>query len=176
MKQLLLFLFSVSFFSLTVAQEPVQDYRFGIGDLLQITVFDEPDLSIEVRLSGSGNVSYPFIGEIEVAGLTVSQLEQLLVGGLKGDYLIEPRINVSVKEYRPFYIYGEVEEPGGYEYSPGLSLRKALALAGGFTERASKSKIFSVAEGHSMERDRRRVTLDSIINPGDVITVEQSFF
>jgi polysaccharide export outer membrane protein len=155
--------------------ETLSDYQLGSGDRIQIQVFDEADLSMEVRLSDAGTISYPFLGEVRVSGNTVSQLEAQIVGGLKGDYLVDPKVNVAVVEYRPFYINGEVEEPGGYPYQPGLTLRKAIALAGGFTERASKSKINVLTEGAIDDR-QRQIGMDVVLNPGDIVTVEQSFF
>jgi protein involved in polysaccharide export with SLBB domain len=155
--------------------ETLSDYQLGSGDRIQIQVFDEADLSMEVRLSDAGTISYPFLGEVSVSGNTVSQLEAQIVGGLKGDYLVDPKVNVAVVEYRPFYINGEVEEPGGYPYQPGLTLRKAIALAGGFTERASKSKINVLSEGAADGR-QRQIAMDVTLKPGDIVTVEQSFF
>jgi protein involved in polysaccharide export with SLBB domain len=175
MRCISLFLLAVLFPLAGIAAETLSDYRLGSGDRIQIQVFDEPDLSMEVRLSDAGTISYPFLGEVRVSGNTVSQLEAQIVGGLKGDYLVDPKVNVSVVEYRPFYINGEVEDPGGYPYQPGLTLRKAIALAGGFTERASKSKINVLSEG-AIDGRQRQIGMDVMLNPGDIVTVEQSFF
>jgi len=150
------------------------EYRLGSGDLISILVFGEEDLSMEVRIRDQASISYPFLGQIQVLEKTISELENIIVTGLRGDYLIEPRVTVSIEEYRPFFIMGEVEEPGGYPYQPGLTLRKAVTLAGGFTERASRSKIY-IAQGGTV-RNRRSIALDDGIQPDDVITVEQSFF
>ena len=158
-----------------LAADSLSDYQLGSGDRIQIQVFDEADLSMEVRLSDAGTISYPFLGEIRVAGNTISQLEAQIVGGLMGDYLINPTVNVSVIEYRPFYVNGEVKDPGGFPYQPGLTLRKAITLAGGFTERASKTKINVLSEG-AVEGKQRQIALDELLNPGDIVTVEQSFF
>ena len=130
---------------------------------------------MEVRLSDAGTISYPFLGELRVSGNTVSQLEAQIVNGLIGDYLIDPKVNVSVTEYRPFYVNGEVESPGGFPYQPGLTLRKAIALAGGFTERASKTKITVLSEG-AVDGKQRQISIDEMLVPGDIVTVEQSFF
>jgi len=157
------------------AAETLSDYRLGSGDRIQIQVFDEEGLSMEVRLSDAGTLSYPFLGELRVSGNTVNQLEAQIVSGLKGDYLVDPKVNVAVIEYRPFYINGEVDEPGGYPYQPGLTLRKAIALAGGFTERASKTKITVLSEG-AVAGKQRQIDIDEMLSPGDIVTVEQSFF
>ena len=89
-------------------------YRLGAGDLIAISVYDEPDLSLELRIGLSGAVSYPLLGDIDVAGLSPKELEQKLVERLKGPYLVDPSVSVSIMEYRPFYVTGEVEKPGSY--------------------------------------------------------------
>ncbi|MEX2327428.1 MAG: polysaccharide biosynthesis/export family protein, partial [Pseudomonadales bacterium] len=154
--------------------ETLSDYRLGSGDQIRITVYDEPDLSMEVRLSDTGSISYPFLGEIQVLGRSVAELEKRIRDGLRGDYLVEPEVSISILEYRPFFIHGEVEAPGGFAYVPGITLRKAIALAGGFTERASRRKIQVIRDG--VASGARAIGLDEELQPGDIITVEQSFF
>lgn len=162
--------------SLASAVETLSDYRLGSGDKIKITVYDEPDLSMEVRLSDAGTISYPFLGEIPVLGKTVGQLEKSIHDGLKGDYLVKPEVTVAIEEYRQFYIHGEVENPGGFAFVPGITLRKAIALAGGFTERASRRKIYVIHDNASKNGEGDPIGLDEQIRPGDIITVDQSFF
>jgi len=151
-------------------------YRLGSGDVISINVFGEEDLSFEqIRLTDAGTFSYPFLGEVRANGKTAAELEQQIVAGLKGDYLVDPRVSVSILEYREFFVNGEVKNPGGYPFKPGLTLRKAIALAGGLSERASESKM-SVIRDSDPERKPVRATLDTPIMPGDIITIEQSFF
>lgn len=150
-------------------------YQIGSGDLLSIQVFGEEDLSLEVRLSDAGTISYPFLGELRARGLSIGQLSELIRDQLADGYLVNPSVNVTVLEYREFFINGEVEKPGGYPYQPGLTLQKAVALAGGFTERASKSKIFVVPDGKEGD-EPVRIKLSTAIRPGDIITIEESFF
>ncbi|MBV1930646.1 MAG: polysaccharide export protein [Porticoccaceae bacterium] len=151
-------------------------YTLGSGDVLSIRVFGEEDLSFEqIRLTDTGSLSYPFLGEIKAKGKTATELEQNLITGLKGDYLIDPKVSVSILEYRDFFVNGEVKNPGGYPFAPGLTLRKAVALAGGFTERASKSKLTIIREA-DQSRISMPATLDTPIEPGDIVTIEQSFF
>lgn len=151
------------------------DYRLGSGDKILINVYGEEDLTIETLLSDSGLINYPFLGELKVTGLSLGKLEALIIKGLKGDYLISPNVQVSIIEYRPFFIKGEVEKPGGYPFQPGLSIAKAAALAEGFTERASKSKIF-VVRGDDPSQTPVKVNLNTLLRPGDIVTVQQSFF
>ena len=151
-----------------------QGYRIGSGDLLSINVFGEDDLSLEkVRVGTNGTISIPLLGEIVVKKMTVAELESDLIRRFKDGYLKKPIVTVSVVEYRLFYINGEVKKPGGYNFVDGLTVQKAVALAGGFTERASKSNI-------TLEREfvdkKHKVGLNDDVNPGDVITVDESFF
>lgn len=151
-------------------------YKLSSGDVIRINVFGEPDLSFdELRLTDAGTFSYPFIGEVKAKGKTASEIEQTLVEALKGDYLVNPRISVSVLKYREFYISGEVKTPGGYPYQPGLTLRRAAALAGGLTERASSKRITIIRDADP-SRTPEQANLDTVIQPGDTITIDQGFF
>ncbi len=150
-------------------------YRLGAGDVLTIRVYDEDDMTREkLRLPDSGLVSFPF-GDVCALGVTVSELEARITEGLRGDYLVNPRVSVSIEEYRPFFIYGQVEKPGGYPFQSGLNVRKAVSIAGGFRERASPSKIYVVREGDAANA-ADKVDLNSPVWPGDTVTVEESFF
>jgi polysaccharide export outer membrane protein len=152
-------------------------YRLASGDVISIYVLGEDDLKREkVRLTDAGTIQYPVLGEIRIRGLTTGELEQRITSGLlKADYLKNPKVTVSIDEYRPFFINGEVYKPGGYPYVPGLTVLKAVSLAGGFKDRASKRNMFVVRDGAPNDQ-RQKVELDSVIYPGDVLTVEESFF
>ena len=150
-------------------------YKLGPGDQILINVFGEEDLSMDFRLNDTGKLNYPFLGELEVEGLGVIELEQLITRGLRGPYLVDPDVTVSIKEYRPFYLHGEVEKPGGISYQPGLTIQRAIALGGGFTERASKKKITVIRAGDT-NPIARPIKLNDPVHAGDVITVHQSFF
>lgn len=149
-------------------------YTLNTGDQVQVTVFEEPDLSISAILDDTGAISYPLLGEVQVRGLTVRELEREITERLRGRFLVNPRVNVSILEYRPFYVRGEVNRPGGFAFKPGLTVEKAVSMAGGFTSRASKSKFFIVSD--DSEETRREAQLSSRIRPGDVVFIEQSFF
>lgn len=158
-----------------LAQEGLSDYRLGSGDKIKVQVYGEDDMTVEVLLSDAGTISYPFIGEMDVLGLTVGLLEAKILAGLKPDYFVEPQVTVTMLEYRQFFINGEVEDPGGYAFQPGLSIRKAVSLAGGFTERASKTNIMVIRDNDDSQAEHS-VELNDPVSPGDIITVEQSFF
>ncbi len=174
-KHFILLLGLLLFSSFLNANTSMSQYRLGSGDQIKIVVFGQDDLSIQTRLPDVGTISYPFLGDIRVVGLTVSELENLIYTGLLGDYLVNPSVAVSIVEYRPFFIDGEVKKPGGYPYQPGLSVDKAAALAGGYTERASRTKIF-ISRSLDDGQQRFVVNTNDIVQPGDIVTVEQSFF
>lgn len=98
--------------SLTLAQG-VGQYTLSAGDVIRIDVVGEKELSFnQLRLTDAGGFSYPFIGELNVQGKTAAQIEQLITDRLRGDYLVDPRVSVSVPRYRQFFISGEVRSPG----------------------------------------------------------------
>jgi polysaccharide export outer membrane protein len=158
------------------AGSSISNYRLASGDVISIQVLGEEDLRREkIRLSDAATISYPILGEIKLFGKTVGELEALIRDGLKGRYLVNPQVTVTIVEYRSFFINGQVEKPGGYPYIPGLTVRKAVSLAGGFRERANKNKIFVISDDDRSQTPRR-VDQDAPIKPGDIITVEESFF
>ena len=164
--------------SLVFAENDVADlkqYLLGTGDMVRIQVYDEKDLYLETRVSDTGTISYPFLGELAVKGISLAKLEALITARLKGDYLINPKVSIDMIEYRQFYVNGEIENAGGFPYQPGLTVRKAISLAGGFKERASKDKIYIIRDD-STTSEAIKITLDEAVRPGDIITVEQSFF
>lgn len=173
---LIILTFTISFTVLSAgATTEMVDYRMNAGDRISVRVYGESDLNIDVMLGESGSINYPFLGELKVSGLTPSELESIIVKGLKGDYLINPSVTVSIAQYRPIFIYGEVQVPGGYSYQPGLTVGKAAALAQGITERGSENRIFLTREGVSKD-EKVRVKMTTKLQPGDVVTIEQGFF
>lgn len=172
---LLLFLMVVRSFG-AEPDNSLSSYRLSSGDVVSIRVFGEDELSLDkIRLSDAGTISYPILGEIKVGGMTVGELEQLIESGLKGRYLLDPRVTVTIQEYRQFFINGQVYKPGGYPFIPGLTVRKAISIAGGLKERAAEDKI-SVIHDTDPTGTPNRVDLNTPVYPGDILTVEESFF
>ena len=160
-----------------IAQAPeLSTYKLGSGDMISVRVLGEDDLRREkVRLSDAGTMSFPVLGEIRVRGMTASALEDYITKGLKGRYLLNPQVTVTIDEYRNFFVNGMVEKPGGYPFSPGLTVRKAITLAGGFKERASRDKI-NIIRDDDPKQIPRKVDLNAVVLPGDILTIEESFF
>ena len=155
---------------------PLSSYKLGSGDMISIRVLGEDDLKREkIRLSDAGTLSFPILGEIRVRGMTVGALEDYITKGLQGRYLLDPKVTVSIEEYRNFFVNGLVEKPGGYQFVPGLTVRKAVSIAGGFKERAARDKI-NIIRDDDPTQTPRRVDLNSPVMPGDILTIEESFF
>lgn len=151
-------------------------YKLSAGDVISIRVLGEDDLNREkIRLTDAGSISYPALGEIRVMNMTIGDLEKIITDGLRGRFLVNPKVSVQIDEYRPFYINGMVDKPGGYPFQPGLTVRKAASLAGGFKERASVNKVFIIRESDPAQRSQN-ASLNSPVYPGDIVTVEESFF
>lgn len=148
----------------------VSSYRLSAGDKLLIQVFGEDDLKLDTLIGEEGKISYPFLGEIKVAGLSIHELESKITQGLKGAYLVNPEVNISILQYRPFFINGEVNEPGGYPYQPNLTFRKAIALGGGLTKQASVELATIVRESDT-SKTPEKINQDFVISPGDIITI-----
>jgi protein involved in polysaccharide export with SLBB domain len=151
------------------------DYVLGPGDQLRIVVYGEDDLTTDVKIDKSGFISFPFLDDIQAIGLSTKKLENEIRKGLLGDYIVDPQVSVSVTLYRPFFIHGQVKRPGGYPYQDYLTLDKAIAIAGGLSNRASSSewKITRLVNGVKMTVEGNVATE---ILPDDIIKIEQSFF
>jgi polysaccharide export outer membrane protein len=118
---------------LSFARRPVTDYRIGSGDLIEIKVFGEDRLSQQARISPSGEIAMPFLGNVQASGLTQFELEEKISSLLKGRLLQNPQVTVFIREYRsqPVFVLGAVKNPGNYQITQRLNLVDALAMAGG---------------------------------------------
>jgi polysaccharide export outer membrane protein len=151
------------------------DYKLGSGDRVRVTVYGEEDLSGEFQVDSTGYIRLPLIGQMQASGHSAYQLEGSIEASLENGYLKNPRVNVEVTTYRPFYIIGQVNRPGQYAYVSNMSALDAIGLAGGFTEHALESVVHIRHEGDGKERD---VAPDETVKvrPGDVIRVDQTLF
>lgn len=150
-------------------------YRLGSGDIVKIKVFNQEDLSGEYTVQGTGRISLPLIGDVNAQDKTVKELEEIIANKLKPDYLLNPRVNVQVLNYRPFYILGEVKEPKSYPYVDGMTYRNAVAIAGGFTYRAKENHVI-VVRANDDKKTELRLDIDALVQPGDIIHIEERFF
>lgn len=150
-----------------------QAYRLGPGDKIRVTVFNETDLSGDFDVNDQGSVSLPLIGSVAVAGKTVDDAKNLITQKYGANYLVNPRVSIEVLNYRPFFILGEVKNPGSYPYVAGMTVLNAVALAGGYTPRADKGDIHVK---HNGSDGQQSIKEDDPVLPGDLITVTERFF
>jgi protein involved in polysaccharide export with SLBB domain len=123
--------------------QPQSEYQYQLGpnDVVRVQVFGEEDLTVESKVGGDGAINFPLLGSVPIAGKTVKELQEYLIGRLAEGYVRSPKVMVLLVRYRNFYVHGEVKTPGGYPYEAGLTVQKAISLAGGFTEKAETRKI-----------------------------------
>ena len=145
------------------------------GDKVKVTVFNEQQLSGEFVVDGTGNIAFPLIGQVPVAGLAGNEVEQRLTERLSGRYLINPKVSVEIMSQRPIYLLGEVGKAGEYPYRPGLNVVSAIALAGGFSPRASTNYV-TIRRASGGELKDHPVDPSVIVYPGDMITVQERLF
>ena len=164
-------------------------YVLTPNDQIAVEVFGEDDLRTNGRLNGEGNLSLPLLGSVKLAGLTLTQAASRLTELYGRDYLVSPRVNVTLVGYakRRFTVLGQVNRPGSYEMpegSPGgIDLLEAVALAGGYTRIAAPERVSVRREGTSGDQvlriNAKRVAKGSSgfrVLPGDTITVGESIF
>jgi polysaccharide export outer membrane protein len=150
-------------------------YRFGSGDRLRIIVFGQDNLSNAYSVDGAGDISMPLIGRVRAQSLAAAELERAIEARLRQGYLREPSVSVEVEAFRPFFVLGEVTVAGQYPFISGMTVQKAIAVAGGFTPRAIESSVdvTRVIEGRSVTFP---APLTFPVKPGDTLTVGERFF
>jgi len=170
---------------------PTASASLGVGDVVEIRVYQEADLSGAFRIATDGTVDYPFCGRVKVAGLSSGALVDLLTDCLKDGYLKRPQVTVFLKEYnsQKVFVFGEVQKPGTFAYEPAMTIIQAITLANGFTKSAAKDSVIVsrviVNESTLKSEERKvRVPVESIgegreknflVQPGDIVYVPESF-
>ena len=161
--------------STSTTTRTVTEYTLSSGDQVKITVFGQTDLSGQFDVDGAGTISMPLIGQVNVDGLTVPQLETRISDMLSDGYLINPQVSAEVANYRPFYILGEVRNPGEYPYTNGLTVMEAVASAGGFTYRARKNVVY-VRGAEAGAEEGVALTATTPVRPGDTLRIGERIF
>jgi polysaccharide export outer membrane protein len=150
-------------------------YTLGPNDRIRLKVYGEADISGEYEIDSNGYASIPLAGRIRAAGLTTGQLERSVVAALAKGIVRDPRVNIEMAMYRPYYILGEVKKSGEYPYRLGITILDAVASAGGFTYRANENKVFLRRSGGNTEEV---YPLDTPVKvfPGDNIRIPERYF
>ncbi len=152
-----------------------ENYRLAVRDRVAIKVFGQADLSGEFEIDASGQISYPLLGQVQAVGHSVDELRGIITSDLNRDFVVDPRVSVEVLNFRPFFSLGQVNSPGSYPYIGGLTIRQAVAVAGGFTRRARQADVIVVRET-GVGTQRFRATLNARVLPDDTIEVERRLF
>ena len=157
------------------ASPMLDSYQIGSGDKLRVIVYGEDDLGGTFDVDGGGYVSLPLVGQVKVGGLTAHQVERNVTDKLADGFLKQPRVNIEVTQYRPFYVIGEVNRPGQYPYVNDMNVLNAVAVAGGYTQKAIESGFYLRRNGETKE-EYLKADPTAKIYPGDVIRIDSSPF
>jgi polysaccharide biosynthesis/export protein len=153
----------------------VPAYTLDSGDRLRVVVFGQDGLTNSYVLDASGNIQMPLIATVSARGLTTDQLSLRIADMLRQGYVREPHVAVEVEAYRPFFILGEVAQPGQYPYTPNMTVETAVAIAGGFGPRGLHSPVI-ISRNYNGQTIRYQAPLTSPIGPGDTIQVQERWF
>jgi polysaccharide export outer membrane protein len=150
-------------------------YRLGSGDRLRIVVFGQEGLTNSYAVDANGSVTLPLIGSVPARGLTATELAQSIAGRLRQGFIREPHVAVEIEAHRPFFILGEVANPGQYPYIANMTVETAVAVAGGFSPRAYRYriKLTRLIDGEIV---RGLVPPAYPVQPGDTINVTERWF
>jgi len=153
----------------------VEPYALDSGDALRVTVFEQPSLSATYTIDVEGMISMPLVGDLPARGLTTDELDASITTALREGFLRNPDVSVEVAAYRPFFVLGEVGTSGQFPYVAGMTVRSAIAIAGGFSPRAVRENV-DVSRVINGEVVVGRIHLNEAVRPGDVITVRERWF
>jgi len=165
---------------------PAASTTLGPGDLIEVRVFEEADLSGPYRVAPGGTIDFPLCGKVEVQGLNTSATADMLRRCLGEKYLKHPQVTVLLREYnsKKIFVFGEVQKPGTFPYEEDMSIIQAITMAGGFTKIASKNDIAVTRQVEGKET-KIRVPVADIgtgreknfrLQPGDIVFVPESIF
>jgi polysaccharide export outer membrane protein len=150
-------------------------YTLDSGDKLRIVVFGQDGISNSYIVDAGGNVNLPLVGAVSARGHSTQQLSQMIAERLKQGYVREPHVTVEIETYRPFFILGEVTNPGQYPYVADMTVEKAIAIAGGFAPRASKGNV-EITRNAPGQQFKGAVPLTYPMRPGDTVVVKERWF
>ena len=150
-------------------------YRLDTGDRLRVFVYGQPNLSRAYTVDQDGRITVPLIGSVRARGRTTRQLERVITDRLGSEFVRDPHVTVDILQNRPFFILGEVEKDGQYPYVSGMTVLTAVAIAGGFSERAN-TRSFRITRRNDGVVDVIEAPADYLIEPGDTVEVHERFF
>lgn len=149
-------------------------YYLDTGDKLRIFVYGQPNLSRQYIVDHDGKIAVPLIGEVSARGKTTRELQSVIRARLGSEFVKDPQVTVDVQQNRPFFILGEVRNAGQYPYVSGMTVETAIAIAGGYTERASERK-FRITRRINGMVEQIEAPGDYVLKPGDTVYVFERF-
>ena len=169
-----------------VVHEYTPASTLGPGDVFEVKVYDEKELSGIYRVSSSGSISFPLIGKVHVEGMTSTDAADVIQGRLGEKYLRNPQVSIFIKEYnsKKISVFGQVNKPGTFKYEDNMSVTQAVSMAGGFTKMAAKDDT-NVTRIEAGEEKKYPVPVESIaqgqaknfyLQPGDIVYVPESIW
>ncbi|MFW6129845.1 MAG: polysaccharide biosynthesis/export family protein [Atribacterota bacterium] len=167
-----------------------KDYKISSNDILEISVYQEEDLTKTARVSTNGYITYPLLGQVKVSGLTVGEVEEKITRQLEKDFLVNPQVSIFIKEYhsKSISVLGAVKKPGSYKIpqEKSLNIMEAISIAGGFNDVASKGKVKIIRMEDGKEKnitvDVKGITKNDkkakniILKPNDIIFIPETIF
>lgn len=156
-------------------QDQLETYVLGAGDKLRLTVFNEPTLSGEYSVSSEGLLSFPLVGDVPAQDRSVRAVADDFARRLSDGYLRDPKVSAEVVTYRPYFVLGEVVEPGQFPYVAGMTVMNAIATAKSFTPRARRKSVFIRARGEKAEMEYQ-LSPELRVMPGDTIRLAERYF
>ena len=152
-----------------------EPYILDTADKLRVFVYGQPNLSRLYTVDQVGNIAVPLIGSVRARGRTTVDLEHAIASRLGREFVKDPQVTVDVAQNRPFFILGEVRLPGQYPFVSGMTIEQAVAIGGGYTERASK-RSYRITRKLGPLIDQIEAPADYTLCPGDTVFVYERFF
>lgn len=150
-------------------------YLLDSGDKVRVFVYGQPNLSRIYTVDHSGKIDVPLIGEVTARGRSTRQLSASIRERLARDYVRDPEVTVDVQQNRPFFKLGEVKNAGAYPYVSGMTVEAAVAIAGGYSDRADESRARVTRKSNGLA-DVMEVPSDYVLKPGDTIYIKERWF
>ena len=151
-------------------------YRLGAGDKIRVVVLQDTEFSGDYEINAAGSISARMLGPLQIVGQTVGEVEEMLRERYRSQgFLVSPRLSVELVAMRPFYIVGEVTRVGQFPYVSCLRVIQAVAIAGGYTRRAGRTRL-TIKRYYATSAEEELVTEDTLVEPGDVIRVPERWF
>ncbi len=158
----------------------------GPGDVFEVKVYDEKDISGVHRVSSSGSIDFPLVGRVQIDGLTSTDAAELIRGKLAENYMRDPQVSVFIKEYnsKKVSVFGQVSKPGTFKFEDGMTVIQAVSMAGGFSKLAAKddTNVTRLVEGLEkkypipVEAIAQGKARNFLLQPGDIVYVPESIW